>query len=95
MASQVHILRRGTPRCYEAMKPLLEQLRGLAISQPGYVSGETLANVNDPGEVLVVSTWATIGQWTDWLNDPKRVALQHDIDALIGTPTLYQVYQNV
>ena len=95
MAIQVHILRRGTPRCYEAMKPLLEQLRGLAISQPGYVSGETLANVNDPGEVLVVSTWATIGQWTDWLNDPKRVALQHDIDALIGTPTTYQVYQNV
>ncbi len=95
MAVKVLIVRRGTPRCFEELKPLVQRLRALALAQPGYVSGETFLNIDVPGEYLVISTWASLEKWTDWLNNPERVAVQSDIDALLGEPTLYQVYQHV
>lgn len=95
MAVKVLIVRRGTPQCFEELKPLVQRLRSLALAQPGYVSGETFLNIDIPGEYLVISTWASLAQWTDWLNNPSRIQVQAHIDALLGEPTLYQVYQHV
>ncbi len=95
MAIKVLIVRRGTPRCFEELKPLVQRLRALALAQPGYVSGETFLNIEVPGEYLVISTWASLAQWTGWLNNPARAAVQDQIDALLGEATLYQVYQHV
>ncbi len=95
MAVKVLIVRRGTPKCFEELKPLLQRLRSLALAQPGYVSGETFLNIEVPGEYLVISTWSSLERWTDWLNQPQRAELQDRIDALLGEPTLYQVYQHV
>lgn len=95
MAVKVLIVRRGTPRCFEELKPLLQRLRAMALAQPGYVSGETFLNIEAPGEYLVISTWATLAQWTEWLNKPERAAIQAKIDELLGETTLYQVYQHV
>ena len=50
------ILRRKIAKDKEAsLLPLLIQMRALATSQPGYISGETLRNMEDPEEVLVIS----------------------------------------
>jgi heme-degrading monooxygenase HmoA len=69
-------------------------MRTLALAQPGYISGETLMNADDPEEYLVISTWSDVASWNKWLNNEMRVRVQKRVDALLGRETLYQVYYN-
>ncbi len=76
----------------EAIK-IITALRMLASRYPGYISGETLNNIEDPEEFLVISTWQTLGAWNTFFADPKRKALQDQIDLLQGKITEYKIYQ--
>jgi heme-degrading monooxygenase HmoA len=76
----------------EAIK-IITALRMLASRYPGYISGETLHNIEDPEEFLVISTWQTLGAWNTFFADPKRKALQDKIDLLQGKTTEYKIYQ--
>jgi len=49
------------------MIPLFKQMRQMAITQSGYISGETLRNYNDPAEFLVISAWQSATDWENWL----------------------------
>ncbi len=87
------IIRRKVPREKEAeLLPLLIQLRAKATSQPGYISGETLRNVEDPQDYMVISTWQSADQWKAWVSSPERREIQEKIDALLGQETQYSVY---
>ena len=76
----------------KALRPLLHQLRTLAMEQPGYISGETLMNGDNPEEHLVISSWTSADCWQSWFENEERKAVQEKIDELLGRPTLYQVY---
>ncbi|MBN2645658.1 MAG: antibiotic biosynthesis monooxygenase [Desulfuromonadaceae bacterium] len=94
MAVKIIILRRVTPEKEPELRPLLLQMRALAHAQNGYISGETLINYDDPSERVVISSWKTLENWNDWLNNPQRIALQDQVDQLLGSETLYQIYYN-
>jgi heme-degrading monooxygenase HmoA len=72
--------------------PMLTELRSMAFRQPGYISGETLRNVADPYEYLVISTWKSVQDWQRWFANKKRAELEGKVDAVIGAPTEYKVY---
>ena len=72
--------------------PLLAETRKLAFRQPGYISGETLRNVDNRNEYLVISTWKSRDAWEGWLANQKRVETESQVDALLGTSTTYKVY---
>jgi heme oxygenase (mycobilin-producing) len=72
---------------------LLKKLRSLTLNQPGYISGETLKRIDKGHENLVISTWRSADDWNAWVNNPKRVAIQKDIDTLLGEETEYAVYE--
>lgn len=94
MAVKIILVRHVPVQKANELKPLLLELRSLALAQPGYVSGETLMNADDPEEYLVISTWTSEAHWNAWLNNEKRQKVQRKIDALLGRETLYQVYYN-
>ncbi len=94
MIVRVILLRHVSPEKADEVKPLLLEMRALALAQPGYISGETLMNADDPEEYLVISTWADIDHWKTWLKNPERIMVQRQIDGLLGRETLYQVYYN-
>jgi len=71
---------------------ILIELRSMAFRQPGYISGETMRNIKDPHEYLVISTWKTIADWENWFANSKRAELEGRIDALTGRHTEYKVY---
>ncbi len=73
--------------------PLFRRLRILANNQPGYISGETLKNVNDPGEYLVISTWQSIDNSREWLVSRDRIEIQDEIDARLDEASIYEIYQ--
>ena len=76
----------------EALKPLLQKLRNLAMQQPGYISGETFKRIDRPGESLVVSTWQSMEKWRAWVMSDERRGTQEKIDHLLGEKTDYEVY---
>ena len=87
------IIKRIVPESKaEALKPLLQKLRNLAMQQPGYISGETFKRIDRPGESLVVSTWQTMDDWRQWVISDERTGTQEKIDHLLGERTDYEVY---
>ena len=87
------IIKRKVPQGKEAeLLPLLIDLRSLATAQPGYVSGETLRNVDDPEDFLVISTWQSIDDWKAWAANQRRLEVQRKVDALLGKKTQYGIY---
>ena len=72
---------------------LIRQLRALAIVQHGYISGETLKRLDDPHDYLVISTWQNTDAWNAWRMSRERMEIQERIDALLGTPTEYEMYE--
>jgi len=74
------------------LTPLLKQPRALATNQPGYISGETLRRMDNPGEYLVISTWQSAGDWNRWILSEERKGVQDKIDILLGKKTEYEVY---
>jgi len=87
------IIRRKVRKGKEGqLLPLLLELRSRAITQPGYISGESLRNVNDPEDHLVISTWQSAEDWKAWEADRGRAEIQNKIDSLLGEKTSYAVY---
>jgi heme-degrading monooxygenase HmoA len=72
---------------------LLKRLRGLTLGQPGYISGETLKRIDKPNECMVISTWHSVKDWNNWVNNEKRLKIQSEIDQLLGQETEYAVYE--
>jgi len=93
MTIKILIKRKFSGRQDEALNSLLRQFRALAIEQPGYVSGETLTRLDNPGESLVISTWKSHNDWQNWLSSPARQQIQSQIDILLGSETSYEVYE--
>jgi heme-degrading monooxygenase HmoA len=72
--------------------PLILQLRALATFQPGYISGETFFNVDNPEDCLVVSRWETREDWERWLHSEERSEIQKKIEDFTQEQTEYVVY---
>ena len=75
--------------------PMILQLRALATYQPGYISGETLRNIEHPEECLVVSHWESLADWKNWLQSKERAAINNRVEALTGDPTQYEIYETM
>ena len=90
--AKILIRRRVPPDAEGAVMDLLNEMRTLAVVQPGYVHGETLKRVDRAGEVLVISTWLSTNYWNDWINNPKRLEIQEKVDFLLGEKTEYEIY---
>ena len=74
------------------LSEMLIELRNMANRQPGYISGETLRNIDDPNEYLVISTWKSMEDWERWLSNEERADLEGKVDSLLGASTVYKVY---
>ena len=92
MAIKIIIARKVTKDKEAELLPLLIQMRALATAQPGYISGETLRNVENAEDTLVISTWQTIENWNAWLASKQRTEIQEKIDTLLDQKTEYSIY---
>jgi heme-degrading monooxygenase HmoA len=92
MAVKVLIKRKVPADKAKEMIPLFRKMRALATNQPGYISGETMKRLDSPDEFLVVSTWHSSDDWSNWLNSNERQQVQNEIDALLGGKTYYEIY---
>ena len=93
MAVDVMIKRKITPgHQAKQMVPLLLKMRAMALNQIGYISGETLCNVENPEDCLVISRWQTVEDWYRWFHSSKRSVIEEKIESLTGEKTTYSIY---
>jgi len=93
MTVKIFIKRRIPEEKRSELLPLLIQLRKKATSQPGYISGETFQNYNDPESYLVIGTWQSVEKWMSWYNNQERKEIQDRIDRLLPESTQYEIFQ--
>jgi heme-degrading monooxygenase HmoA len=92
MAVKVIIKRTVPEDKARTMIPLFRKMRSLAMNQDGYISGETLRNMNNPEEFIVIGTWQSSDAWVAWLKSSARQEIQSEIDTLLGGQTQYDIY---
>jgi heme-degrading monooxygenase HmoA len=73
------------------LKHLLIELRMEALQRHGYVSGETLREVDDPLNFIVISMWTTLEYWKAWDTARQRLAIEEMIDTLLIAPRQVRV----
>ena len=92
MAVKIIIKRKISGDREAKVLPLLLQMRSQAMTQPGYISGETLRDMENPENVLVISTWQSAEVWKAWSNARQRTEIAEKIDAILGQRTEYNIY---
>jgi quinol monooxygenase YgiN len=90
---RVHIKRKVPPEKMEGLRVLINQLRSMTTGQPGYIAGETLQRIDQPGESLVVSKWQSVDYWQQWLASAERSRVQAQVDELLAEETKYEIYE--
>jgi len=90
---RIHIRRKVPEGKADDLKLLINQLREVTMGTPGYIAGETLKRVDNPGESLVVTKWQSEFYWEQWLQSKERAEIQDEIDRLLEAPTQYEIYE--
>lgn len=91
------IIKRTVRQGHQARElvPLLLEMRCIAAKQPGYISGETLCDIENPGDCLVISSWETRGHWKRWKDSKERSEFDIKIESLTGEKTKYNTYEHM
>ena len=92
MAVKILIRRKVPEDKARKMIPLFREMRSMANQQPGYITGETMRNLENPDEFLVISTWESSEDWTRWVQSDQRKQISDQIDALLGGTTEYEIF---
>ncbi len=91
---KVILKRRVKPQNYGRLIGLLRDLRGAALHQPGYITGETLMRGDNPVEVLAIGTWLSEKHWRAWSTSQARNELESMVEPLLierVDTTVYEV----
>ncbi|MDX2440454.1 MAG: antibiotic biosynthesis monooxygenase family protein [Desulfobacterales bacterium] len=92
MAVKVLIRRHVPEEKAREIIPLVREMRSLATNHVGYISGETLRNLESPEEFMVISTWESSKDWKEWLKSEDKKKIQAKIDSLLGGETKYGIF---
>jgi heme-degrading monooxygenase HmoA len=93
MAIEVLIRRVTKPGVKaKALLPHIIELRSRAVKQPGYISGETLFNLEQTDECPVVSRWTTLEHRQAWNRTSHPMELDDSMEELLGAETEYKFY---
>jgi heme-degrading monooxygenase HmoA len=72
--------------------PILQKMRAAAMSQAGYISGETLTNFATPQRLTVISTWQDMESWERWKNSPERAKIESMLEVFQVGPTEFEEF---
>ena len=92
MAVKILIKRKIKDGNMQAAARLLINSRKGAMTQPGYISSETLRSLDDPTKVAVVSMWQSQEDWQAWQTSDMRKSIQAEFDDYIVGSTEYEHY---
>ncbi|MGD0794877.1 MAG: hypothetical protein ABR958_04695 [Dehalococcoidales bacterium] len=79
----------------EAYIKVMRELTNEARKRPGYVTGETLVNTEDERNILVIATWHSSKQFTDWYTPEIRQKVNGMYPLILTEPPRIRIYSHV
>ena len=92
MAVKVIMKRTAKSGANGELNSVLQELGHLAMSQPGYISGETLLSALATSSTLVVSQWTSLQHWQEYEICTERQGLIDRVAELLDEPAVTEVY---
>lgn len=92
MIAKILIKRRFKEGNIPQIVALLNELRSLAMNQPGYMSGETLVKRGQPNIMVVISTWQDKDAWDAWKASDGRNKFEAMLEVYQEGPTEYEEF---
>jgi heme oxygenase (mycobilin-producing) len=92
MIAKIIIKRRFVKENTPQILSLLNKIRSIAMNQTGYISGETLKQIDFPENMAVISTWQSMEDWNAWKNSEERKAYEAMLEIYQTRPTQYEEY---
>jgi heme-degrading monooxygenase HmoA len=92
MAIKVLIKRKIKDGNMQAASRLLINTRSGAMKQPGYISSESLRNLDEPDQIIVMSMWQNREDWEAWRNSDARKAIVSEFRDYIVGETEYEYF---
>jgi quinol monooxygenase YgiN len=86
MAVKVLIERRVLPGQERRALEILRAMRARCLDEPGYISGETLRDSEDPRIIVVISSWFGLMDWRRWSQSEDRKRFESQIRPLLAAP---------
>lgn len=71
---------------------VINELRMTAMGKKGYVSGETLVDMNDHRRIVVISVWAKKADWDAWINSEERRRIAAGLDDNLRQPPIIRCF---
>jgi len=90
----VNVIMKRTPKAGAngELNSVVQELGQLAMSQPGYISGETLLSALDTSSTLAISQWASLQNWQEYEICTERHRLIDRVAELLDEPAVTEVY---
>ena len=90
----VKVIMKRTPKtgANGELNSVLQELGQLAMSQPGYIAGETLLSALDTSSTLVTSQWTSLQHWQEYEICTERQGLIDRVAELLDEPAVTEVY---
>lgn len=88
----VRVIIEHKARDAERVIDIIRELRDEAMKRQGYITGETLVNIEDASNVLVISTWQNLEDWKAWDTSETRVKITQQIYTLLVEPYTVRTY---
>lgn len=92
MLAKVLIQRQFKSGHTQEIVALLNDMRSAAMGQPGYISGLTLMEPENPSKMMVISTWQSLEDWNNWKSNDQRIRLEFMLEVYQSVPTQYDAY---
>jgi heme-degrading monooxygenase HmoA len=92
MIAKIIIKRRFVKENTPQILSLLNKIRSIAMNQAGYISGETLMQIDYPENMAVICTWQNMKDWVAWKNSEERKTYEAMLEIYQTRPTQYEEY---
>ena len=90
------LIKRNYPKDKEKeLFKCIRSIRGLVSRQSGYISGEYLRSIENPNEIVTISTWFSHEDWLAWYDSDQRKEIQAKIDSIPGVESDHAVYRYI
>ncbi len=93
MLAKVLIKRKFVMGKDKEINALLNKFRSEAVGQPGLVSAESLVMDEEPQNLLVISTWASLDDWNRWKDSDVRKKYEGMLEIYQEKPSEYEAYR--
>ncbi|HYA15059.1 MAG TPA: antibiotic biosynthesis monooxygenase family protein [Syntrophales bacterium] len=89
---RVMIERYCQPGKEKQLRDLMLELRSAGMRQPGYITGETLREADNPSVFMVISTWISLEAWKAWQTSRQRLLIEEMMEPLIKESRKVRVF---